>query len=31
MKFPTKIVEKQGGYPTLDLTVTDVKPEGRIN
>lgn len=23
MKFPTKIVEMQGGYPVLDLTVTD--------
>ena len=26
VKFPTTIVVKQGGYPTLDLTVTDVKP-----
>jgi len=25
VKFPTSIVQKQGGYPTLDLTVTDVK------
>jgi glyoxylase-like metal-dependent hydrolase (beta-lactamase superfamily II) len=23
LKFPTKIVEKQGGYPVLDLTVDD--------
>ncbi len=23
MKFPTKIVEKQGGYPVMDLTITD--------
>jgi glyoxylase-like metal-dependent hydrolase (beta-lactamase superfamily II) len=23
MKFPTKILEKQGGYPVLDLTVND--------
>jgi glyoxylase-like metal-dependent hydrolase (beta-lactamase superfamily II) len=23
MKFPTKIVEKQGGYPVMDLTVND--------
>src|SRR5262245_50485911 len=30
-KFPTKIVEKQGGYPTLDLTVTDVKPNIAAN
>ncbi len=26
VKFPTKIVQKQGGWPTLDLTITDVKP-----
>ena len=26
MKFPTTMVLKQGGYPTLDLRVTDVKP-----
>ena len=25
VKFPTRIVQKQGGFPTLDLTVTDVK------
>ncbi len=25
VKVPTTIVEKQGGYPTLDLTVSDVK------
>ena len=30
-KFPTKIVEKQGGYSTLDLTVTDVKPNIAAN
>src|SRR5262245_26552690 len=30
-KFPTKIVEKQGGYPTLDLTVADVKPNIAAN
>lgn len=23
LKFPTRIVEKEGGYPVLDLTVTD--------
>lgn len=23
LKFPSKIVEKQGGYPTMDLTVSD--------
>jgi glyoxylase-like metal-dependent hydrolase (beta-lactamase superfamily II) len=26
VKFPTKIVVKQGGYPTLDASITDVKP-----
>ncbi len=26
VKFPANIVLKQGGYPTLDLSVTDVKP-----
>ena len=26
VKFPTSIVQKQGGYSTLDLAVTDVKP-----
>jgi glyoxylase-like metal-dependent hydrolase (beta-lactamase superfamily II) len=31
VKFPTHIVQKQGGYPVLDLTVTDVKPNGPAN
>ena len=26
VKFPTRIVQREGGYPVLDLTVTDVKP-----
>jgi glyoxylase-like metal-dependent hydrolase (beta-lactamase superfamily II) len=26
VKFPTHIVQKQGGFPVLDLTVTDAKP-----
>src|SRR5262249_3902047 len=26
IKFPTHIVQKQGGYPILDLTISDVKP-----
>jgi glyoxylase-like metal-dependent hydrolase (beta-lactamase superfamily II) len=26
VKFPTHFVQKQGGYPTLDLMVSDVKP-----
>jgi len=29
--FPTHIVQKQGGYPVLDLTVTDVKPNAPAN
>src|SRR6266571_468982 len=31
VKFPAKIVRKQGDYPTLDLTVTDVKPNVAAN
>ena len=31
VKFPTGIVQKQGGYPTLDLSVTDVKPNAPAN
>ena len=31
VKFPMKIVERQGGYPTLDFTVTDVKPNFAAN
>src|SRR6185295_6192824 len=31
VKFPTKIVQKQGDYPILDLTITDVKPNGVVN
>jgi glyoxylase-like metal-dependent hydrolase (beta-lactamase superfamily II) len=31
VKFPTTIVQKQGGYPTLDLTVMDVKPNAPAN
>jgi glyoxylase-like metal-dependent hydrolase (beta-lactamase superfamily II) len=26
IKFPTHIVETQDGYPTLDITISDVKP-----
>ena len=26
VKFPTRIVQKQGGHPTLELTVSDVQP-----
>ena len=31
VKFPGHIVQKQGGYPVLDLTVTDVKPNAPAN
>jgi glyoxylase-like metal-dependent hydrolase (beta-lactamase superfamily II) len=31
VKFPTKIVQKQGDYPILDLTITDVKPNVAAN
>jgi glyoxylase-like metal-dependent hydrolase (beta-lactamase superfamily II) len=31
VKFPTHIVQKQGGYPVLDLTVTDVQPNAPVN
>jgi hypothetical protein len=30
VKVPTKIVQKQGGFPTLDLTVYDVKPNAPV-
>jgi glyoxylase-like metal-dependent hydrolase (beta-lactamase superfamily II) len=28
VKFPTRIVERQGGHPTLDLTIDSVQPNG---
>src|SRR5262249_5828111 len=31
VKFPTRIVEKQGMYPTLELAVTEVKPNASLN
>src|SRR5688572_6847104 len=30
VKFPTRIVQNQGGYPIFDLTVTDVKPNAPV-
>jgi glyoxylase-like metal-dependent hydrolase (beta-lactamase superfamily II) len=30
VRFPTRIVQKQGGYPIFDLTVNDVKPNARV-
>jgi glyoxylase-like metal-dependent hydrolase (beta-lactamase superfamily II) len=31
VKFPTRIVQKQGDYPILDLTISDVKPNIAVN
>ena len=31
VKFPMHIVQKQGGYPIFDLTVTDVKANAAVN
>src|SRR5712671_4346768 len=31
VKFPTHIVQKQGGYPVLDLNITDVKHNAPAN
>jgi len=31
VKFPARIVQKQGGFPILDLTVADVKPNAPVN
>jgi len=31
LKFPTRIVQKQGGFPILDLTVIDVKPNAAVD
>lgn len=31
VKFPTMIVEKQGGFPTLILAVSDAKPNAALN
>ena len=30
MKFPTRIVQRSAGYPVLDLTITDVKPNAPV-
>jgi glyoxylase-like metal-dependent hydrolase (beta-lactamase superfamily II) len=27
VQFPTRIMQKQGGFPTLDLTISEVKPQ----
>ena len=31
VKFPTRIVQQQGGFPIFDLTITDVKPNVLVN
>lgn len=31
VKFPTKIVQKQGGFPALDLAVTAVQPNATVD
>ena len=31
VKFPTRIRQAAGGFPTLDLTVTDVKPNVAVD
>jgi glyoxylase-like metal-dependent hydrolase (beta-lactamase superfamily II) len=30
IKFPTRIVQREGGYPLLDVTVTDVRPNAAV-
>ena len=31
LKFPTRILQKDGGYPVYDLTITEVKPNAEVN
>jgi glyoxylase-like metal-dependent hydrolase (beta-lactamase superfamily II) len=31
VQFPTKITQKQAGFPTLDLTVSEVKPNAPVD
>jgi len=30
VKFPTRIIQRDGGYPVLDVTITDVKPNAAV-
>lgn len=30
VKFPTRIQQRQGGHPVLDLTITDVRPNAAV-
>ena len=31
VQFPTRITQQQGGFPTLEVTVTDVRPQTSVN
>jgi glyoxylase-like metal-dependent hydrolase (beta-lactamase superfamily II) len=31
VKFPTHILQREAGYPVLDVTITDVKPNATVN
>ena len=31
LRFPTRIVQQQGGFPTLEVTITDVRPGASVN
>jgi glyoxylase-like metal-dependent hydrolase (beta-lactamase superfamily II) len=31
VKFPTRILQREGGYPVLDMTITDVKPNVAVS
>ena len=31
VQFPTRITQKQGGFPTLDLTISEVKPNAPVD
>ena len=30
VQFPTRVVQRQGGFPTLELTITDVRPNAAV-
>lgn len=30
-RFPTRIVQRQGGFPTLEITVSDVRPNAAVS
>jgi glyoxylase-like metal-dependent hydrolase (beta-lactamase superfamily II) len=31
VRFPTRIVQRQGGFPTLEITVSDVRPNAAVD